>query len=53
MTPTAPERGFPDAEFKARAHAAQVQMAQLDLEGMLVMSEPEVRYFTGFQTLFW
>ena len=53
MTPTAPERGFPDAEFKARTHAAQVQMTQLDLEGMLVMSEPEVRYFTGFQTLFW
>ena len=53
MTLTAPDRGFPDREFEARTHAAQVQMAQLDLEGMLVMSEPEVRYFTGFQTLFW
>jgi Xaa-Pro aminopeptidase len=23
------------------------------LDGLLVLSEPEVRYFTGFQTLFW
>ena len=53
MIPTAPERGFPDAEFEARTQAAQARMAQMDLEGILVMSEPEVRYFTGFQTLFW
>ena len=28
-------------------------MAADDLAGILVLSEPEVRYFTGFQTLFW
>ena len=28
-------------------------MAEQDLAGILLMSEPEVRYFTGFHTLFW
>lgn len=28
-------------------------MAKEDLAGLLLMTEPEVRYFTGFQTLFW
>ena len=50
---TAPSRGFPQSEFLARTAAAQARMAKDDLAGILVMSEPEVRYFTGFQTLFW
>ncbi|MGB0905201.1 MAG: M24 family metallopeptidase, partial [Mangrovicoccus sp.] len=50
---TTPTRGFPQSEFQARTAAAQALMAQAGLEGILVMSEPEVRYFTGFQTLFW
>jgi Xaa-Pro aminopeptidase len=28
-------------------------MADAGIDGMLLMSEPDVRYFTGFQTLFW
>lgn len=50
---SAPTRGFDDAEFRARTEKAQSLMAKSGLAGLLLMSEPEVRYFTGFQTLFW
>ncbi|OED36640.1 peptidase M24 [Chromatiales bacterium (ex Bugula neritina AB1)] len=53
MSTTTLHRGFPDTEFRARTEAAQTLMASLDLAGMLLTSESEVRYFTGFQTLFW
>lgn len=46
-------RGFPHFEFEARTAKAQAQMARADLAGLLLMTEPEVRYFTGFHTLFW
>ena len=48
-----PERGFARSEFEARTAAAQTRMKQLGLSGLLLMTEPEVRYFTGFHTLFW
>lgn len=47
------ERGFSTAEFEARASRAQARMNSKGLAGLLVMTEPEVRYFSGFQTLFW
>ena len=47
------ERGFSTAEFEARASRAQSRMNTQGLAGLLVMTEPEVRYFSGFQTLFW
>ncbi len=50
---SAPPRGFPAAEFEARTQKAQARMATESLAGMLLTSEPELRYFTGFQTLFW
>ena len=50
---TSPERGFTAAEFAARTERAQRRMAQDGIAGLLLMTEPEVRYFTGFQTLFW
>ena len=50
---TPPARGFPEAEFAARTAAAQARMAMDDLDGILVMSEADVRYFTGFLTAFW
>lgn len=50
---SAPERGFKDAEFAARTRAAQALMEKAGLAGLLVMTEPDVRYFTGFHTLFW
>lgn len=53
MLHNAPERGFPEAEFAARTARAQDRMSQDGLAGLLLMTEPEVRYFTGFQTLFW
>ena len=48
-----PERGFPDAEFAARTQRAQAMMSTLGLDALLVCTEPEVRYFTGFHTPFW
>ena len=48
-----PARGFVPAEYKARTAKAQALMAEQDMAGILVMSEADVRYFTGFQTLFW
>ncbi len=53
MTMTPITRGFPDAEFAARTALAQHRMAAAGLDGLLLMTEPEVQYFTGFQTLFW
>ena len=47
------ERGFSTAEFEARTSRAQARMNIQGLAGLLVMTEPEVRYFSGFQTLFW
>jgi len=49
----APARGFSDAEFAARTERAQIQMAAEGLDGLLLMTEPELYYFSGFQTLFW
>ena len=53
MTEAFPERGFPVSEFEARTAQAQTLMAEPGLSGLLLMTEPEVRYFSGFQTLFW
>jgi len=49
----APARGFPDTEFAARTEKVQALMAQQGLDGLLLLTEPEVRYFSGFHTLFW
>jgi len=53
MQAEVPARGFSETEFRLRTEKAQAQMAQLDIAGMLLMSEADVRYFSGFQTLFW
>ena len=50
---SAPPRGFPTAEFATRTARAQKRMAQQGLSGLLLMSEAELRYFSGFRTLFW
>ena len=52
LHPAAP-RGFATAEFEQRTEAAQKIMARLGLDAMLLTTEPEVRYFTGFNTIFW
>ena len=53
MPPDMLQRGFPAAEFEGRTCKAQALMAKQGLSGLLLMTEPEVRYFSGFQTLFW
>ncbi len=50
---TTPPRGFDTAEFAARCAHAQAAMAQADIGALLLTSEAEIRYFTGFMTQFW
>ena len=46
-------RGFPVSEFEARVARAQTLMAAEGLGLLLLTTEPEVRYFSGFLTQFW
>jgi Xaa-Pro dipeptidase len=48
-----PARGFPDNEFEARVERAQSGMARAGIAALLLTTEPEVRYFSGFMTPFW
>lgn len=48
-----PPRGFPESEFAARTARAQALMAEVRLDALLLTTEPEVRYFSGFLTQFW
>ena len=50
---TAPDRGFPETEYQARTRRAQNLMRASDLSALLLTTEPEVRYYTGFLTRFW
>lgn len=47
------QRGFPHEEFGIRTRRAQRLMAERGMAAILVCTEPEVRYFTGFHTPFW
>ncbi len=51
--PMIPERGFPEAEYAMRTAKAQAAMARDGFAGLLLTTEPEMRYFSGFHTLFW
>lgn len=53
MTGSAPPRGFDDREFADRLDRAQRLMAQRGLAALLLTTEPEIRWFTGFLTQFW
>ncbi|MEM7471762.1 MAG: Xaa-Pro peptidase family protein [Pseudomonadota bacterium] len=46
-------RGFAEAEFAARCARAQAEMAAAGLGALLLTTEPEIRYYTGFLTRFW
>lgn len=48
-----PPRGFPEAEFAARTGNAQAAMAAAGFDVLLLTTEPELRYFSGFLTQFW
>ncbi len=46
-------RGFETAEFQARVARCQAHMAKAGLSAILLTTEPEFRYFSGFLTRFW
>jgi len=48
-----PARGFTTAEFASRCAAAQRAMASRDIAALLLTTEADIRYFTGFMTQFW
>ena len=45
-------RGFHPSEFKTRVLNAQNEMAREGIDALLLTTEAEVRYFTGFLTRF-
>lgn len=47
------QRGFPAAEYEARLARAQARMVKAGLGALLLTTEPDLRYFTGFLTRFW
>ncbi|MDR9393945.1 MAG: aminopeptidase P family N-terminal domain-containing protein [Roseovarius sp.] len=46
-------RGFPESEFRQRVSRAQDAMAREALGALLLTTEADIRYFTGFLTRFW
>ena len=46
-------QGFETTEFKARLTGAQSRMNSADLDAILLTTEPDIRYFTGYLTRFW
>jgi len=48
-----PQRGFLTSEFEDRTQRAQAMMLELEVDALLLTTEPHVRYFTGFFTQFW
>ena len=53
MTMVSPQRGFALSEFENRTQRAQRMMHDLEIDAMLLTTEPNVRYFSGFFTQFW
>lgn len=47
------DRGFPIEEFRTRVLKAQTLMAKAGLAALLVTTEPDLRYFSGYLTRFW
>lgn len=45
--------GFNEIEFAERTHKAQSLMEESSLSALLLTTEPEIRYYTGFLTRFW
>lgn len=46
-------KGFETSEFERRTQRAQRRMEQKGLAALLLTTEPEIRYFTGYLTRFW
>ena len=50
---TDPSRGFPEAEFKSRLTRLQTAMAAARQSALLLTSQADIFYTTGFLTRFW
>ncbi|TDK45059.1 M24 family metallopeptidase [Antarcticimicrobium luteum] len=48
-----PARGFPASEYRVRVARAQARMAARGLAALLLTTEADLRYFSGFLTRFW
>ena len=48
----APARGFPDTEYQARTERVQAALRSRSLDALLLTTEAEIRYITGFHTQF-
>ncbi|MDG2475188.1 MAG: Xaa-Pro peptidase family protein [Paracoccaceae bacterium] len=53
MNPQFPKRGFEQREYVNRVKKAQKVLLNRNLQGLLISSEADIRYFTGFMTQFW
>ena len=53
FTMTEPVRGFETAEFRRRVARAHELMEVFQLDALLLTTEADVRYFSGFLTPFW
>lgn len=53
MMPLSTGDPFPEAEYRARVRRAQDAMEKAGLDALLLTTEPELRYLTGFLTRFW
>jgi len=48
-----PPRGFPDSEYEHRLERIHCAMAQAGMDAILLTTEADIRYVTGFATQFW
>ncbi len=48
-----PDRGFPETEYEIRVEQFQQRMKKNRCDAVILTTEPEVRYFSGFLTQFW
>ena len=48
-----PERGFAEQEFEQRLIRAQKIMKSYELDGLLLTTPQNIRYFTGYDSQFW
>ncbi len=53
MSGAEPERGFPTDEYRRRLSALQAGMNAADIGALLLTTEPDIQYVTGFLTRFW
>lgn len=49
----APPRGFPDAEYEARLDRTHRAMSAAGLDALLLTTEADIAYLSGFRTQFW